>query len=107
MLAIPENRLVIHSLKSNWNQKLKELEKAEQNYAIYSSKIWIPSEKVELNILNLAQKFRKSRIHQHLCPKKKQIIHVLIDDITVLAEKRYSNFSIDIRFLSGKYEQLF
>ena len=34
MLADPENRLVVRSLESNWNQKLKELEKAKQDYAI-------------------------------------------------------------------------
>ena len=38
MLADPENRLVVRSLESNWNQKLKELEKAKQDYAIYNSK---------------------------------------------------------------------
>lgn len=34
MLADPENRLVVRSLESNWNQKLKELEKAKQDYAL-------------------------------------------------------------------------
>ena len=38
MLADPENRLVVRSLETNWNQKLKELEKAKQDYAVYSSK---------------------------------------------------------------------
>src|SRR5699024_4173562 len=57
MLADPENRLVVRSLESNWNQKLKELEKAKQDYAIYKSKkAWIPSEKEEQDILDLAQK---------------------------------------------------
>ena len=57
MLADPENRLVVRSLESNWNQKLKELEKAKQDYAIYNSKkAWIPSEKEEQDILDLAQK---------------------------------------------------
>ena len=38
MLADPENRLVVRSLESNWDQKLKELERAKQDYAIYSSR---------------------------------------------------------------------
>ena len=38
MLADPENRLVVRSLESNWNQKLKELEKAKQDYALYNPK---------------------------------------------------------------------
>ena len=38
MLADPENRLVVRSLESNWNQKLQELEKAKQDYTLYNSK---------------------------------------------------------------------
>lgn len=38
--------------------------------------------------------------------EKKRIIRSLIDDITVLAEKRCSDFSIGIRFRSGKCEHL-
>ena len=41
MLADPENRLVVRSLETNWNQKLKELEKAKQDYAVYLSLIHI------------------------------------------------------------------
>lgn len=37
MLADPENRLVVRSLESNWDLKLKELEKVKQDYAIYNS----------------------------------------------------------------------
>ncbi|XBX10593.1 recombinase family protein [Enterocloster clostridioformis] len=38
MLADPENRLVVRSLEANWDQKLKDLEKAKQDYAAYRSK---------------------------------------------------------------------
>ena len=108
MLADPENRLVVRSLESNWNQKLKELEKAKQDHAIYASKkAWIPSEKEEQDILNLAQKIPEIWNAPTSTPKeKKRIILILIDDITVLAEKRYPDFSIGIRFRSGKCEQL-
>ena len=108
MLADPENRLVVRSLESNWNQKLKELEKAKQDYAIYNSKkAWAPSEKEEQDILNLAQKIPKIWNAPTSTPKeKKRIVRILIDDITVLAEKRCPDFSIGIRFRSGKCEQL-
>ena len=108
MLADPENRLVVRSLESNWNQKLKELEKAKQDYAIYNSKkAWIPSEKEEQDILDLAQKIPEIWNAPTSTPKeKKRIIRILIDDVTVLAEKRCSDFSIGIRFRSGKCEQL-
>ena len=68
MLADPENRLVVRSLESNWNQKLKELEKAKQDHAIYASKkAWVPSKKEEQDILDLAQKipeFRSGKCEQ-------------------------------------------
>ena len=108
MLADPENRLVVRSLESNWNQKLKELEKAKQDYALYSSKkAWIPSAKEEQDILNLAQKIPEIWNAPTSTPKeKKRIIRILIDDITVLADKRCPDFSAGIRFRSGKCEQL-
>lgn len=108
MLADPENRLVVRSLESNWNQKLKELEKAKQDYAIYNSKKdWIPSKKEEQDILDLAQKIPKIWNAPTSTPKeKKRIIRILIDDITVLADKRCPDFSIGIQFRSGKCEQL-
>ena len=108
MLADPENRLVVRSLESNWNQKLKELEKAKQDHAIYvSKKAWVPSEKEEQDILDLAQKIPEIWNAPTSTPKeKKRIIRILIDDVTVLAEKRCSDFSIGIRFRSGKCEQL-
>ena len=108
MLADPENRLVVRSLESNWNQKLKELEKAKQDYALYNSqKAWIPSEKEEQDIRDLAQKIPEIwNAPTSTSKEKKRIIRILIDDVTVLAEKRYPDFSIGIRFRSGKCEQL-
>lgn len=84
------------------------LEKAKQDYAVYNSKkAWIPSEKEKLDILDLAQKIPKIWNAPTSTPKeKKRIIRILIDDITVLAEKRCPDFSIGIRFRSGKREQL-
>lgn len=108
MLADPENRLVVRTLESNWNQRLKELEKVKQDYAVYSTqKAWIPSEKKEQDILNLARKIPKIWNAPTSTPKeKKRIIRILIDDITVLAEKRCPDFWVGIRFRSGKCEQL-
>jgi hypothetical protein len=108
MLADPENRLVVRSLETNWNQKLKELEKAKQDYAAYSSKkAWIPSKEDEQNILDLAHKIPVIWNAPSSTPKeKKRIIRILIEDITVLSEKKCSDLSIGIRFRSGKLEQL-
>lgn len=108
MLADPENRLVVRSLEANWNQRLKELEKAKQDYAVYSSKkAWIPSREDEQDILGLARRIPEVWNAPSSTPKeKKRIIRILIEDITVLSEKRCSDFSIGIRFRSGKLEQL-
>lgn len=108
MLADPENRLVVRSLEANWNQKLKELEKVKQDYAAYSSKkAWIPSKEEEQNILNLARIIPEVWNAPSSTPKeKKRIIRILIEDITVMSEKRCSDFSIGIRFRSGRLEQL-
>lgn len=108
MLADPENRLVVRTLESNWNQKLKELEKVKQDYALYSSqKSWVPSAKEKQDILDLARKIPEIWNAPTSTPKeKKRIIRILVDDITVLAEKRGPDFSIGIRFRSGKCEKL-
>lgn len=108
MLADPENRLVVRTLESNWNQKLKELEKVKQDYALYSSqKSWVPSAKEKQDILDLARKIPEIWNAPTSTPKeKKRIIRILVDDITVLAEKRCPDFSIGIRFRSGKCEKL-
>lgn len=108
MLADPENRLVVRSLETNWNQKLKALEQAKQDYAMYSSKkSWCPSHEEEQDILNLARKIPEIWNAPSATPKeKKRIIRILIEDITVTAEKRCPDFSIGIRFRSGKCEQI-
>ena len=108
MLADPENRLVVRSLESNWNQKLKDLEKLRQDYAVYcSQKAWTPSAKEEEDILSLAQRIPEIWNAPASAPKeKKRIIRILIEDVTVLAEKRCSDFTIGIRFRSGKCEEI-
>lgn len=108
MLADPENRLVVRSLEANWDQKLKDLEKAKQDYAAYrSKKTWVPSEEEEKDILDLARRIPEIWNAPSSTPvEKKRIIRVLIEDITVLSEKRCPDFSIGIRFRSGRVEHL-
>lgn len=107
MLADPENRLVVRTLEAHWNQKLKDLEKAKQDYAIHcSKKPWTPSAKEEENILSMAQKIPDIWNAPSSTPKeKKRIIRILIEDVTVTAEKRCGGFQVGIRFRSGKCEQ--
>ena len=108
MLADPENRLVVRSLETNWNQKLKELEKIKQDYTVYhSKKPWVPSKEEDRDILDLARKIPEVwNAPSSTSKEKKRIIRILIEDITVLSEKRHPDFSIGIRFRSGKHEYL-
>lgn len=108
MLADPENRLVVRSLETNWNQKLKALEQAKRDYAVYTSgKSWVPSPEEEQDLLNLARRIPEIWNAPSASPReKKRIIRILIEDITVISEKRCPDFSIGIRFRSGKCEQL-
>ena len=89
MLADPENRLVVRSLETNWNQKLKELEKIKQDYTVYhSKKPWVPSKEEERDILDLARKIPEVwNAPSSTSKEKKRIIRILIEDITVLSEK--------------------
>ncbi len=108
MLSDPENRLVVRTLESNWNQKLKELEKIRKEYALHcSKKSWIPSPSEEEEILNLARKIPAIWNSPSSSPKeKKRIIRTLIEDITVFADRESSSFSAGIRFRSGKCDRI-
>ena len=108
MLADPENRLVVRSLESNWNQKLKDLESLKRDYALRcAQRPWIPSAREDEDIRRLAEKIPAVWNSPLTGSKeKKRIIRILIEDITVTAEKRCRNFSIGIRFRSGKCERM-
>ena len=108
MLADPENRLVVRSLEANWNQKLKDLAKLKQDYALHCArKPWTPSAKEEEDIRCLAERIPEIWSSPLTTPKeKKRIIRILIEDVTVFAEKRCRDFSIGIRFRSGKCEKM-
>ena len=109
MLADPENRLVVRSLESNWNQKLKELEKAKTGLChIQFQKSLDPLRKRRTGHSGSRTKDSGDLERTNIYAKKKRerIIRILIDDVTVLAEKRCSDFSIGIRFRSGKCEHL-
>ena len=70
-------------------------------------KNWVPSEEEEKDILDLARRIPEIWNAPSSTPvEKKRIIRVLIEDITVLLEKRCPDFSIGIRFRSSRVEHL-
>lgn len=72
-----------------------------------SKKAWVPSQNEEQEILKLACKIPEIWNSPTSTPKeKKRIIRILVEDVTVLAEKCSAGFSAGIRFRSGKCEQI-
>jgi DNA invertase Pin-like site-specific DNA recombinase len=107
-LAEPENRLVVRTLESNWNQKLQELSRIEKEYAIHcSKKTWNPNAFERDSIRKLAKDI--PLVWNSLsAPSKerKRIIRILIEDVTVVAEAKKESFSIGLRYRSGHTEKV-
>ena len=60
MLAEPENRLVVRTLESAWNEKLQEFEQLQTDYASHcSQKPWQPSDNECEEIIKLAESIPK------------------------------------------------
>jgi DNA invertase Pin-like site-specific DNA recombinase len=108
-LAEPENRLVVRTLESNWNQKLQEFSRIEKEYAVHcSKKVWNPTSSECNSIRKLAEDIPALWNSSSTSIKdRKRIVRILIDDITVIAEPKKESFSIGIRYRSGHTEKVF
>ena len=108
MLAEPENRLVVRTLETAWNQKLEELEQLKKDYAAHiSKKVWQPSDDECDEIVKLAETIP----HIWNAPSssykdKKRVIRILIEDVTVMAEAGNPDFTLGLRYRSGRTETL-
>jgi len=108
MLAEPENRLVVRTLETAWNEKLVELEQLKKDYAVHASKkVWQPSDDECDEIARLAESIPQiwnapSSSHK----EKKRIIRILMEDVTVMAEPGIPEFTLGLRYRSGRIETL-
>lgn len=97
----PDNRLVASSLEADWNQKLRKLAEAEQNYERQSladqSQI---SNDQRTQVLALATDF-KQLWNDPKTPvrERKRMARLLIEDVTVRKEEQ---LLLQIRFRGGK-----
>ena len=107
-LADPENRLVVRSLESNWEEKLKELSKLEQEYKAHcSKKIPIPSSEEKQAIRDLSRKIPLIWASPNTSnADRKRIIRSIIEDVTVTASSYVKEYTVGIRYRSGKSEQI-
>ena len=108
MLAEPENRLVVRTLETAWNEKLQEFERLKVDYAAHcSQKPWQPSDNERDEIVRLAENIpRIWNAPSSSFKDKKRIIRILMEDVTVMADSGKPDFSIGLRYRSGHTETL-
>ena len=97
----PDNRLVASSLEADWNQKLRKLAEAEQNYERQSladqSQI---SNDQRTHVLALATDFKRLwNDPKTPVRERKRMARLLIEDVTVRKEEQ---LLLQIRFRGGK-----
>ena len=108
MLAEPENRLVVRTLESAWNEKLQEFEQLQADYASHcSQKPWQPSDNEREEIIKLAESIPNIwNAPSSSFKDKKRIIRILLEDVTVMAEPGKPEFTIGLRYRSGYSESI-
>lgn len=96
----PENRLVAASLESDWNEKLRSLAEAEQQYerqCEHDGKITDPNQRQQ--ILSLASDFpRLWRDPKTPHRERKRIVRLLIEDVTL---RKGEQIEVSVRFRGG------
>ena len=101
MSVEPENRLVAMTLESQWNEKLKALSQAQEEYDRLREKDKaVLNEEQQTQILSLAKEFPKIwRNPQVPNRERKRMARLLIEDVTL---KRHGKMiSVQVRFKGG------
>jgi len=105
MRVDPENRLVADSLEADWNDKLRALKEAQEEYE-QQCKIdrMILNSKERSRILTLATNFpRLWEDPKTAYREKKRMVRLLIEDVTLIKK---SEISIHVRFKGGALKSL-
>ena len=105
MQVDPDNRLVAENLETEWNEKLRTLEKVRQEYdrRRQADRLVIDDQK-RAEILSLATDFPRlwrSRRTSNL--ERKRMIRLLIEDVTLIKGKE---IGVNVRFKGGATETL-
>ena len=103
MCVNPHNRLVADNLEITWNEKLRHLKIAQQEYDEFcAEKTQYLDEKEKAKIFELVNDFSKlwkSKQTSHL--DRKRMLSFLIEDVTLLKEE---NIRVNVRFKGGKIQ---
>jgi len=105
MRVDPENRLVADSLEADWNDKLRALKEAQEEYE-QQCKIdrMILNNEERSRILTLATNFpRLWEDPKTAYREKKRMVRLLIEDVTLIKK---SEISIHVRFKGGALKSL-
>jgi len=101
----PDNRLVADVLEAEWNEKLRALQAAQDNYERQSQRDQqCLNEKQKANIHALAEDF--PRVWNDLATpqrERKRLLRLLIEDVTLLKAKQ---IHVHVRFRGGKTRSL-
>jgi DNA invertase Pin-like site-specific DNA recombinase len=105
MLVRPENRLVADTLERQWNEKLRQLAEAEQEYnrASKSASYTVNSEdrqRIQGLVTDLPRVWNDPRTPSR---ERKRMLRLLIEDVTLLREKV---IRIQIRWKGGATTQM-
>ncbi len=100
MQVDPENRLVVSTLEADWNQKLRTLDEAQQEYEQRRQQDRrVLSEEQRAAILALAQDF--PRLWRDAATEdrdRKRMIRLLVEDVTL---RREEQITLHLRFRGG------
>jgi len=96
----PENRLVADTLEADWNQKLRTLAEAQEQYEQRREQDrWVFNEEQRAAIMALAQDFpRLWRDPATEDRDRKRMIRLLVEDVTML---RGEQITLHVRFRGG------
>jgi hypothetical protein len=103
----PENRLVADTLEAEWNEKLRMLNDAQEEYERQRKKdLKVIGVEEREKILALATDFpRLWNDAGTQCREKKRMLRLLIEDVT-LTRNTDRTIGVDIRFKGGAYKSL-
>lgn len=100
MQVDPDNRLVADTLEADWNQKLRELAKAQEEYErqCESDRMLIDEEK-RAQMMALATNFPKLWNDPQTSPQeRKRMMRLLVEDVTLIKK---NGISVHVRFKGG------
>jgi hypothetical protein len=100
MQVDPDNRLVAGSLEADWNDRLRQLQEAHQDYEKQSQKDkQLLSEQQRKEILALASDFPRLWSDPKTAQRdRKRLVRLIIDDVTL---RKGTDINLDVRFKGG------